>query len=154
MMSRQGIIIVLAVIFLGVSAGYVLAQDFGNNSSASNATYASYEKCKTCHPKEYNDFSQRKFDKSWKILKMRGEDKNAKCLGCHTTGYGKPGGFVSEEKTPALSSKQCESCHGAGSLHVANPGDAAVREQLKVANKKNVCIECHLCMTTHRSVEF
>ena len=36
------------------------------------------------------------------------------CVGCHVTGYGKPGGFESIEKTPGLVGVQCEMCHGAG----------------------------------------
>lgn len=36
------------------------------------------------------------------------------CVGCHTTGYGQPGGFVSLAKTPTLVGIQCEACHGPG----------------------------------------
>lgn len=37
---------------------------------------------------------------------------DANCLPCHTTGYGKPGGFKSIEETPDLAGVQCEMCHG------------------------------------------
>jgi len=116
--------------------------------------YVGVEKCKACHPKQYHDFSQRHFEKAWRVLKMRNEDKNPECLKCHTTGYDKPGGFSSEEETPYLTSKQCESCHGPGSRHMNNPADPEVKQGLKVANKKNVCIECHLCMKTHHKLQF
>jgi hypothetical protein len=125
-----------------------------SSSSGSSATYVGVEKCKSCHPQEYEDFSQRRFNKAWKILKMREEEKNPECLRCHVTGYGKKGGFVNEEKTPHLTSKQCEACHGPGSEHVNNPADSQIRRNLKVVHKKNVCIQCHLCMKTHRTIEF
>ena len=174
---KKGIVLVLALIVLFGLAGYSAAQDntgssassspavsspspapsapaASSNNDNSGAVYVSYTKCKVCHTKEYEDFSKRNFSKAWKILKMRGEDTNPKCLACHTTGYGKPGGFVSEQKTPLLASKQCEACHGPGSKHAANPSDPAARNGMKLSGKKNVCIECHVCMSTHSSVEF
>lgn len=143
---------VALMIFLGGST--VFAQDSGGGAS-DGGMFVGVEKCKGCHAKEYNDFSNRKFDRVWKILNMRGEQNNPQCLKCHTTGYGKAGGFVSGDKTPGMSSKQCEACHGPGSKHVANPGDAAAKDNMKISGKtRNICIECHLCMTTHSSVEY
>jgi hypothetical protein len=86
---------------------------------------------------------------------MRGKTSDAKCLKCHTTGYGKPGGFVSEAETPNLKGKQCEACHGPGSIHVDNPEDAVARTTMKkYVTDNNVCIQCHVCMKTHKSVDF
>ncbi len=118
-------------------------------------SYVGADKCKVCHPQEYKDQVARKFSKSWKILKMRGEQNNPECVKCHVTGAGRPGGFISAEQTPHLTGKQCESCHGPGGQHAKTPNDPAVREKLKVSGKeKNICLECHLCMVTHRTVKF
>ena len=51
---------------------------------------------------------------------LSNEDLN-KCYSCHTTGYGKPGGFTSVEETPELKNAGCEVCHGPGGTHVLRP---------------------------------
>lgn len=94
------------------------------------AEYVGAKKCKMCHIKQY---------KSWEATSMSGSFENLKagvnaeakkkagldadkdythdagCLACHTTGYGKPGGFTTIEETPDLAGVQCEGCHGPGS---------------------------------------
>ena len=44
----------------------------------------------------------------------RGETRNPECIGCHTTGFGRPGGFSSVEPRAIEPYKgvQCEACHG------------------------------------------
>ncbi|MFA5100561.1 MAG: cytochrome c family protein [Candidatus Omnitrophota bacterium] len=113
------------------------------------------EKCKGCHPQQYKDFESRKFTKAWAVLQMRGKTKDPECLKCHVTGYGQPGGFISEEETPYLRYKQCEACHGAGGKHAANAGDTEAKTAMKnYVKDKDACIQCHLCMKTHRSADF
>ncbi len=162
-MPGKKIVVFLMVGILTGIGGYCAAQSTpsqaassGNSNDSGNgaATYVGWQKCKTCHAKEYATFEKRNYSKSWKILVMRGETKNPECLKCHTTGYGRPGGFISAEKTPNLEGKQCEACHGPGSKHAANPSDPAAKSAMIVANKKNVCIQCHLCMTTHDTVTY
>ncbi|MBF0275359.1 MAG: hypothetical protein HQK84_09035, partial [Nitrospinae bacterium] len=43
--------------------------------------------------------------------------KDAKCLKCHATGYGK-GGYDPANPNPNLSGVTCEACHNAGSVYV------------------------------------
>jgi len=100
-------------------------------SSAVNAAeYVGVKKCKMCHIKQYKSWKKTKMAKSFENLKpgvkaelkkKAGLDPNKdythdpNCLKCHTTGYGKPGGFKSIEETPKLAGVQCEACHGPGS---------------------------------------
>ena len=124
------------------------------NLSAQNVqqqTYVGIEKCKTCHAEEYKAFHERQFDMTWKVLMMRKESKNPECLKCHTTGYGKPGGFVDAETTPHLKYKQCEACHGPGGPHVSDPTNKEKGAEMRnYIRERNVCIECHVRMKTHR----
>lgn len=99
-------------------------------TSSNAAEYIGAKKCKACHIKEFKAWEQTTMAKSFENLKpgVKAEEKkkakldpakdytkDAGCLKCHTTGYGKPGGFKSEADTPDLANVQCESCHGAGS---------------------------------------
>lgn len=107
----------ILVVFLGLSAGVAVAQ------------YVGVGKCRPCHLPQTKSWETTRMAKAFELLKP-GVAADAKrthkldpnkdytgdpnCLACHTTGYGKPGGFVSVEKTPTLAGVQCEVCHGAG----------------------------------------
>jgi hypothetical protein len=43
------------------------------------------------------------------------------CVVCHTVGFGYNTGYKNASKTPHLSHVGCESCHGPGSGHAADP---------------------------------
>jgi hypothetical protein len=56
--------------------------------------------------------------------------QDADCLGCHTTGYGRPGGYApgsAAGTAKPLAAVGCESCHGAGSEFRQLHGDAENR---------------------------
>ena len=79
---------------------------------------------------------------------------DAKCLKCHTTGYGQPTGYK-DAKSEGLTDVGCESCHGPGSKHeeISKPfaqvknltkeQEEAVRGSIWLVLPKNVCLECH-----------
>ena len=96
---------------------------------ADAADYIGVKKCKACHIKQYKSWKKTGMANSFENLKpgVKADAKkkagldadkdyttDAKCLKCHTTGYGKPGGFKSIAETPKLAGVQCESCHGPG----------------------------------------
>lgn len=63
-----------------------------------------------------------------------------KCFGCHTTGYGKPGGFISVEETPELKNAGCEVCHGPGAKHIKT----GKIDDIKKQPTKEDCEVCHI----------
>lgn len=139
---------VLLLLFAGLKLSGLLRAE-------AKAKYVGIDKCKTCHEEHYKDYHGRRFDRAFKVLKMRKLDKNPECLKCHTTGFGEESGFVSEEKTPHLANKQCEACHGPGSLHVAEPANPKVTKPMKdYVHRAEVCIRCHICMKSHRVIKF
>lgn len=147
--------VALFLLFTGLAFfGSLKAKEKEKASSEPKADYVGVEKCRTCHAEHYKDYQARRFARSFQIIKMRKLDKTPECLKCHTTGFGE-GGFVSEGVTPQLANKQCEACHGPGSLHASDPTDAKIRKTMKdYLGRDNVCLKCHICMKSHRVVKF
>ncbi len=124
---------------LGLPGSVAGALAFVISGVAGSATpqYVGAARCKTCHLKEYRSWEKTRMAHTYELLlpgvaadaKRRATldpnadyTRNTKCLSCHTTGYGKPGGFVSMEKTPQLANVGCEACHGAGSEYLKEHG--------------------------------
>ncbi|MHC4473678.1 MAG: cytochrome c family protein [Planctomycetota bacterium] len=115
------------------------------------AKYVGTGKCRTCHKDEHKAWLEMKHSKAWESLtpeqRVGGKDEKGRaCVECHVTGFGKEGGFVSEEKTPKLTNVGCESCHGPGSLHFQlmfeNIGEDTLPEDKKIG-KSVGCTDCH-----------
>jgi hypothetical protein len=123
----------------------VAFQSQASGTSAQKATeeprYVGMERCKECHPEDVKTYSEWKYSRNFRILEMRGKEHDPKCVACHTTGYGQPGGFVSVEETPHMKNVQCESCHGPASLHIKAP--TVEEHQRTLSIPKNVCTTCH-----------
>jgi hypothetical protein len=119
----------------------------GLGAAGAEASYVGSATCEGCHEKEYQNFytfaKKARSDKSVQRMarKLSPEDLKG-CYGCHTTGYGRPGGFVSYEKTPDLGHAGCEVCHGPGSAHVDAGGKKALIKGRGRINLKD-CEKCH-----------
>ncbi|MEN2985398.1 MAG: cytochrome c family protein [Thermodesulfovibrionaceae bacterium] len=106
--------------------------------------YVGSKICKTCHFKEYENFSKfsrmsRSFEAVEKMKNKITQEELKSCYHCHTTGYGKKGGFISPEKTPHLKNTGCEVCHGPGKKHVETKDPRFIRRKLTL----QVCEPCH-----------
>ncbi|NQV35722.1 MAG: tetratricopeptide repeat protein [Phycisphaeraceae bacterium] len=109
--------------------------------ASQGATYIGVKKCKSCHFKQWNSWRKTKMALSFESLKpgVKSEEKgklkfdpnkdytkDPTCLGCHTSGYGIPGGYVVAADGDKAALKQakdnagvtCEGCHGPGSRSI------------------------------------
>lgn len=112
--------------------------------AAENATYTGSQSCKPCHEEQFDSFMAHteKADSYQSVAIMRKgltDSEYRECLECHTTGYGKPGGFVSVEATPHLKNAGCEVCHGPGSVHVETEDPEDIQGELTISD----CKSCH-----------
>ena len=103
-----------------------------------NRVYATDQTCLTCHSKEHGLWSKTGHSRAYAALQEVNKSFDPECLICHTTGFGKPGGFISEIDTPDLKNVQCEMCHGARLEHTQNPQGGFAKE----ANA--ACGKCHV----------
>ena len=111
-------------------------------AAPANATYTGAAACQVCHADTHKSWQKKKHASAFDLLVARKQEKNAACIKCHTTGYGR-GGFVDAEKTPDLRGVTCESCHGPGSEH---NGD---KEKITRVPPATVCTDCHMKSTIH-----
>lgn len=103
------------------------------------ASYVGIEACSGCHEAPRKVWDATKHAHAYATLEKDFKEANLECVGCHVTGYDKPGGsnvtHVSE-----LKDVQCEVCHGPGSLHAASPKTA----KIPVAHPQpDLCLSCH-----------
>lgn len=117
---------------------------------ASPPLYVGSDNCLACHVENHTSWSQTIHATAFNTLVLEGEGDNVLCFPCHSVGYGQPSGFVDLDITPQLANIQCESCHGPGSNHCAEP--EVVHLELPYGAAK--CGECHqschgLCGENH-----
>ena len=96
-----------------------------------NLTFVGSDVCMKCHPGEYAVWTKSKHSHAMEALEKQAKRPanrqfDGECVVCHTVGFGQTSGYVNDAATPQLRHVGCESCHGPGSGHAANPGNKAV----------------------------
>lgn len=115
------------------------------------ADYVGSNACRDCHAKEFETWQASPHAHAVTTLEKAGKQGNGDCLGCHTTAYGKPGGYPAggvPESSPDFARVGCESCHGPGGDHV---GESARRVGtiLSLGDKCDSCVILKVCGTCH-----
>ena len=118
----------------------------------SDATYVPGSKCKTCHIKEYKKQAEAIHFQTFENLKDVGEDSNAECMPCHTTGHGKTGGFTDVASTPELAGTTCQACHGPGSAHIEKGLSKEQRREAIQRVPQDACTKCHKTHEDHPEI--
>lgn len=100
--------------------------------------FATDKVCSGCHAGEHKTWSESRHGRAYQTLVKVNKSFDPECLICHTVGFDKPGGFVSELDTPGLKNVQCEVCHGPGVKHAKAPGPGFGKQARKA------CKMCHV----------
>jgi hypothetical protein len=152
---RLSLVAVLAALTLSVS----LRQSSADPPA--DQEYTGSKRCGSCHFEQYTKWKKDLHSSAFALLTGKYKT-DAKCLKCHTTGYGQPTGYK-DAKSEGLTDIGCESCHGPGSKHeeISKPfaqvknltkeQEEAVRGSIWKVLPKNVCIECHTTKGHHDS---
>lgn len=98
---------------------------------------AGSESCQTCHASDDATWHSSKHSHAWEVLVTKSAQFDPHCQQCHTTGYGREGGFENVAKSLKRVHVGCENCHGPSQAHVADP-----RKRTPFQAKEQ-CVRCH-----------
>ena len=101
-------------------------------------TYVGKSTCEDCHDEAVEFWSSSHHASAYETLVDANKQFDLSCVGCHVTGFKKPGGAHVVE-TRGLVDVQCEQCHGPGSLHADNPDPSNIQREVSPAT----CLQCH-----------
>jgi hypothetical protein len=97
------------------------------------------EECAFCHKAEVAFWKGTHHAQAWATLVKVGKQWNGDCIGCHVTGWLRPGG-ASFAANDTLHDVQCEQCHGPAQRHV--DADGKDKTSLMAPGEKT-CLHCH-----------
>lgn len=130
-------------------------EEFKKAMDSGQYQYVGNTKCRMCHRDFFVGRKHDAHDFALKSISKLPSGNNPRCLICHSTGYGVPGGFVSFEKTPRLSDVQCEGCHGPGSVHVARRDKGGFLAGTDRPGRiRKMCQSCHTARWNRSYTDF
>ncbi len=104
-------------------------------------TYAGAVACGSCHAPAMKQWQETKHAHALATLKKRNRDGDPTCVGCHVTGFLRPGGTRDiDVAANLLKDVGCESCHGPGLAHVTSDDKKGTTTR-KVP--ESICLGCH-----------
>lgn len=106
--------------------------------SAAPPGYVWAAACKDCHKEIYASWENTKHARA--LNRLNKEEQQKDCIGCHATGAK---ALVEENGKPLNAGVQCESCHGPGAAHAADP------KTLPRKITESSCTVCHSERSPH-----
>ncbi len=101
--------------------------------------FAGSDACGTCHAAAFAVWKDSQHAEALATLEKTRHDADPDCVGCHVVGLDRDTGFQSRASTPQLTDVGCESCHGPGAAHAADPGKGKMAKA-----GAGSCAPCHV----------
>jgi hypothetical protein len=139
-----------AVAFIWVTTTALAQEAAQGATEAAKPGYIGSDKCKLCHKgakkgEVYEKWEASAHAKAFTVL-PEASQKDASCLACHSTGFGKGGFVAGAEGAEVHANVGCEACHGPGSEYKSNKimkdREASVAAGL-IIPKEETCAGCH-----------
>jgi hypothetical protein len=108
-------------------------------AAAGEAHYVGVEVCGNCHSQPLAVWKGHRHSGAYASLTEKHKAFDLDCVGCHVTGYEKPGGSTVTH-VDKLENVQCEVCHGPGSKHVEGGG---LKSAITRKPEPALCTGCH-----------
>jgi 2',3'-cyclic-nucleotide 2'-phosphodiesterase (5'-nucleotidase family) len=108
-----------------------------NILSSKDSPFVGADTCAGCHVEEKEIWDKTGHAHAMATLERKNQQFDNECVKCHVVGFEK-GGFQSLVTTPQYANVQCESCHGPGKQHAANPQKGYGFMQTPTG-----CVDCH-----------
>lgn len=102
-------------------------------------------RCGSCHTAQTEFWKTTRHDRAYQSLLQQKQNYNLDCLPCHVThSAGTDEEGLAREKnlldlSPILHGVGCESCHGPGDAHAADPTQVSPKKEVA----ESVCLTCH-----------
>jgi hypothetical protein len=103
------------------------------------ATYIGIDACASCHAQARTVWNGTSHAHAYATLASQFKEYNLECVGCHVTGYERPGGSTVTH-VDKLRDVQCEVCHGPGSKHA---DDVFAPNAIVAKPQPAACLDCH-----------
>jgi 2',3'-cyclic-nucleotide 2'-phosphodiesterase (5'-nucleotidase family) len=108
-----------------------------NPTANIKSPFVGVETCAGCHQEQKAVWDGTGHAHAMATLERKNNQFDNECVRCHVVGFDK-GGFQSLLTTPQFANVQCESCHGPGREHAANPVKGYGHMETPVG-----CTQCH-----------
>jgi hypothetical protein len=105
-----------------------------------NTRFVAPENCQSCHPSQYDFWKGMRHSRAWHTLEVTSQQYDAECIGCHSVGFGEPGGYLRPNQVAGFENVQCASCHGPAERHISHPTGYLDARFLKPSER---CGQCH-----------
>ncbi|MFO0681759.1 MAG: multiheme c-type cytochrome [Sandaracinus sp.] len=105
------------------------------------ASYVGTARCGECHAEAVTWWGTTLHGHAYQTLVDVHKEYNLSCVGCHVTGYQRPGGSTVTHlgEQGELRNVGCENCHGPGSLHSDDPDGGHIARDMA----EDTCLRCH-----------